>query len=1450
MKQRIIAFVCIVCMLCVAGNTVIPNTSMTAKASASTATTIEGLLEEGFTPWTFSDVGIDDQTITENLNMNAASQSSLDRTIFHGKILFPASNADANDNFGRFYIGGETEESNDFKSGIRIIGWAETAIELSIINENGEQIWKQNIWQQTTDKALRGNSELQIAISVEYLNVTADGLATIKLGLFKDGVLHAGQFYTVSNVPEQCLTQYVKWQDPKNSPAIKSDSLVDITLENAPERNFAEWTFSDVQGITEGTLTTDANWNNTTYISNSLDKTIFTGKVSFMADSSKLSSLLIGGINTNDSNSAEQGSKWRGFRFDADGADKIKLGFCGTGGRYFNESGDTGNTSFYTIATFDATTAGVTLRGNDNLQIAVSVEYLSVENNLVTMQVGVFFDGKLYDNTYYKVANVPTDFLYQNVRVKAVGASNKIASDSIEIENTGVYLENAPEREFDEWSLDDLGFEDNSALTSSYHWENVPTTAKNLDKSLLNVKIYIPGTGQDAGQIYIGGATSGSLWRGFRILGNDSNSLQFHYLNSSGAETKIANFYSSTAGTQLRNNRNLQLSISFEYLSATDTTTKVKIGVFFDGKLYNNTYYEHDIETQYLNRHIKWYSPTNSPAIASHHSFDTTLKNAPEKDFEYWTLRDINISDAIVSGDWNNTIKNTASLDKTMFNAKINFAATSVFGEFYIGGATDDNGYRGFRFKSWNTTDIRMDFYGPSGERYTSNGKEDNYIVYFDSATAGTTLRGNSELQFSLSVEIIEGTRETIDELSCVDIKVGVFFDGKLYDNTYFTLADIPEKYLTNNIRWLSATDGCSLASLAKAENVLTSENATVSASHVDMYSENTGYGMATLVDGVVGQNDPYYLGAVGADLQNETTTFDFAFDDAYSIDSVRLHKYRAADGFPVDFTISAYTAEGWKTLVTQTDYQSTVGWNEFNFADTVCSGLRLTVTENGKHAGGDTFGTHLTEVEAWGVPSSAEIRAPYTIGEEATIITYTENDILLNDGNLIGNNGYRVLSNSQNVSAKIQYMFGFPVAMHGIQWVAQEAGEFPSAFKIYAFTGSAWEVVHEETNYAPKTTQTTQDIVFNDTVNCSSIMIEVDTMCDIYGAGDIYGLQIQEIRINGQVKDGASAILGDGNTNGTLIEAEDMAAFRTALVESDTPGAIYDLNRDEANDCRDLVRMKRYFVNKDQVAKTYDLEVISFNVRCIHSDTSGYLHPTIREPKIAEYLLNSGADLIGLQEIEDVNDMDWRTELSADILVEDSPYQVIGAEGTAEHDLMIFYNAEKLKLEESGVKALPSVEGYNTYYYQWAKFTDMRSGETVFMTNTHFLPNYNADNQVEDQTELRKQEAEELLNFWTNTVKDEILVAVGDYNCYQNSEPVNVLTGGTWKNANDVFGPEGAFGTIKSQIDHAFVNPIKTSVENLRWSQDTFAYEASGSTTQEYYSDHPTLFVKLSYKK
>ncbi len=574
----------------------------------------------------------------------------------------------------------------------------------------------------------------------------------------------------------------------------------DITLDNAPEKEFTAWTFSDLD-ISDQTVTADLNWTKPSAATPNLDRTIFHGRILF-PDGGNIGNFYIGG-------SPEASASFYGgflIRGNTDGSHSLDLSFQPSGA------------SPVKIANLYPDTAGTTIRGNEDLLFSMSVEYLSTADGLVDAKIGVFFDGKLYNNTYFTASGLEAAALTRTVRWKAPSGSPVVKSYPEYVEEI-ITLDNAPEKDFTAWTFSDLDIMDQT-VTADLNWEKPSAKTKNLDRTIFHGRVLFPDGGS-FGNFYIGGSpeSSASFYGGFLIRGNTdgSHSLDLSFQPSGANPVRIANLYPDTAGTSIRGNEDLLFSMSVEYLNTADGKVDARIGVFFDGKLYNNKYFTAvGLEEAALTRFVKWKFPAGDPIVRSYPEYvpeperEIYLKDAPEKDFACWTFDDLGINDQYLSlhlnwgDDWKQQTLGK-SLDRTIFNGKIHFPSdTENFGNLYLGGAgkNDASKWRGFFFVANGTTDcLALGFAGKDGNLYNKNGDTGStamkgVLAVFDPDTAGTRLRGNSSLQVSLSVEYIS------DDGESADLKVGVFFDGKLYGGKYLTVSEVPKEYLNQNIRY------------------------------------------------------------------------------------------------------------------------------------------------------------------------------------------------------------------------------------------------------------------------------------------------------------------------------------------------------------------------------------------------------------------------------------------------------------------------------------------------------------------------------------------------------------------------------------------------------------------------------------------------------------------------
>ena len=537
-----------------------------------------------------------------------------------------------------------------------------------------------------------------------------------------------------------------------------------ITLATAPENEFAHWTFSDVD-IPNGQF--GNYWNgNTQTTGNTLDMTIFQGKIKFPTVKSEF----IIGQNVE--------SNYNGFRFYNDGSN-LGLLFRGT------------SETAITLATFDEDIAGTELINNEDLEVAFSVEYTDTTDGLVDMKVGVFFDGILYNGTYLTVEDVPEKYLIQTIRFQSDNTNVKWNAESI------VTLDQAPENEFAHWTFSDVDIP--NGQFGNYWNGNTQTTGNTLDMTIFQGKIKFPTVKSE----FIIGQNVESNYNGFRFY-NDGSNLGLLFRGTSETAITLATFDEDIAGTELINNEDLEVAFSVEYTDTTDGLVDMKVGVFFDGILYNGTYLTvEDVPEKYLIQTIRFQSD-NTSVKWNAESIKITLGTALESKFTHWTFSDVNIPDGEFGERWtDDEVTNhttTKSLNKTLFQGKIKFPTldSTIYADFVIGQRGTASKYDGFRFHS---SDGKLSLLFTQDNADATDATTETLIT-FDPEIARTTLIGNEDLEVAFSVEYTDIT----DGL--VDMKVGVFFDGRLYNDTYLTVEDVPETYLKQAIRFRNQSVG------------------------------------------------------------------------------------------------------------------------------------------------------------------------------------------------------------------------------------------------------------------------------------------------------------------------------------------------------------------------------------------------------------------------------------------------------------------------------------------------------------------------------------------------------------------------------------------------------------------------------------------------------------------
>ena len=272
---------------------------------------------------------------------------------------------------------------------------------------------------------------------------------------------------------------------------------------------------------------------------------------------------------------------------------------------------------------------------------------------------------------------------------------------------------------------------------------------------------------------------------------------------------------------------------------------------------------------------------------------------------------------------------------------------------------------------------------------------------------------------------------------------------------------------------------------------------------------------------------------------------------------------------------------------------------------------------------------------------------------------------------------------------------------------------------------------------------------------------------------------------------------------------------------------------------------------------KDMTISCMSFNILGVEG-YEGYLPVETRAQHLQKYLNESGMDLIGLQEAGS-HDYDWQ-EFFVSRLERDGVYKAvtIGAEKAYDEQatrypayppnrvsnsagLIILYKPERFELLETGSQRYTSTE-LQERHYQWAKFTDTYTGETVFMTNTHWSINWDDKGKVSAEAGdiHRTTQANELRTFWEEKVGDSLLFATGDYNCRQNTEWLQSAAKGIYKPVDIIMGNE------ELHIDHIFLNTQRCEVVDYKFLNDRIVL----SDGEHRYSDHDPFVVTVKVKK
>ena len=284
-------------------------------------------------------------------------------------------------------------------------------------------------------------------------------------------------------------------------------------------------------------------------------------------------------------------------------------------------------------------------------------------------------------------------------------------------------------------------------------------------------------------------------------------------------------------------------------------------------------------------------------------------------------------------------------------------------------------------------------------------------------------------------------------------------------------------------------------------QNIALASNGTLAkVSAPNQWAEDNGFGIEKINDGNI---DNLFFSESGASIENKKIEVRMTFQQNYKVDEVVLYSHPDG-GFPVDFTLQAYTAQGWKTVNTQVGYEAILSRNEFSFDPIDCSALRLVSTKNGDLVNKPSaeYAVFISEFEIYGEKTDSNISAPSDVDEpdepdEPAEPVQTSYNVALKDNGGVAStdhpsswgeeNGYGIINlndgktgglffvsdvskDYEKTPMKMAIGFNNTYRINQVKLYAAQDGAFPVDFVIEVYTEGSWKTVVTKKGYEATT--------------------------------------------------------------------------------------------------------------------------------------------------------------------------------------------------------------------------------------------------------------------------------------------------------------------------------------------------------------------------------------------
>ena len=825
--KRIISVVLSVCMVMSVALTALPNA---ATANAITkGVSLTDSEEAGYEVLTFSDFGIGDGEILTASSygthfISDTLSGDLDEVLFQGQFVFPS--ADTIKQFGNIYLGKAKYYGlvlcQDSVGNILLDVISSTTNKSVVENKDAGNLTAHSSVQ------LRGNSDLEIAISVKYENTT-DTTTDLKIGVWINGTQTTGGYIYARAVALGDLTRCFHTTDyhTLSSVTVKSSSESETPesnlLSESEEANYEKLTFSDF-GVADGAILTQGSGHVVSEVlEGDLNEVLFQGKYLFptVEQAARFGNIYLGKAN------------YYSIVLTQDSVGNVMLDVI---------SSATNKSAVENPAAKNLTaTNTVELRNNPDLEIAISIKYENTTDTTTDLKIGVWLNGVLSGGGYVYAKAIPLTDLTRCFHTTDVDTKTSVTVASVgKIEEpeepVDVLLSESEEANYENLTFGTFGVADGEILTQGSGHVVSNVLEGDLNEILFQGKYLFPTIEQSLkfGNIYLGKANYYAIVITQDSAGNILLDVISSTTNKSVVENKAATNLTANSPVELRNNSDLEIAISVKYENTGSTTTDLKIGVWINGVLQKGGYiYARGVALGDLIRcfHTTDIDVNSSVTISSvgetqqPEPEEILLSDSEEANYENLTFGTFGIADGIILNQGSGHVVSgvlEGDLNEILFQGKYLFPTieqAKKFGNIYLGKAN----YYAIVITQDSAGNILLDVISSTTNKSVVENKAATNLT----ANSPVELRNNSDLEIAISVKY-ENTGSTT-----TDLKIGVWINGVLQKGGYIyargvALGDLIRCFHTTDIDTSSSVMVASVGEIVEPEKILLSESEEV----------------------------------------------------------------------------------------------------------------------------------------------------------------------------------------------------------------------------------------------------------------------------------------------------------------------------------------------------------------------------------------------------------------------------------------------------------------------------------------------------------------------------------------------------------------------------------------------------------------------------------------------